>query len=404
MIRRRTFLGAAAAVAASARGAGAQTGRPVKVGVLNDMSGVYADYQGFGSVVATRLAVADHGPNVAGSPIEVVFADHQNKPDVGAAAARQWIDTEGVDMILDVPNSAVALAVADICREKNKVFIGSGAGTTELTGAKCSPNTVQWTYDTWSVGNSLGKAVVARGGKRWFLLVADYAFGYDLEANLKDAVQRAGGTIVGSVRHPLGATDYSSFLVTAQSSGADVLCLANAGGDTSTAMKQAVEFGLTKQMMMVGPVVNINMIQAVGLDVAQGVLAVTPFYWDTDDGTRAFAKRFQADHPHHLMPNDMQAGCYAATLHFLKAVEKAGGAADGRAVVAAMKAIPTDDPLFGKGQVRVDGRVIHAVYLEQAKTPAESHGDWDFFKQVAVVPADQAYRPLAEGHCSLVTG
>ena len=402
MLRRRTLLATAGALAAIR--AGVAAGAPVRIGVVNDMSGVYADYQGRGSVVAAELAVGDAGGNVAGVPVEVVSADHQNKPDIGAAIARHWLDAEGVDMILDVPNSAVALAVAEICREKNKVFIGSGAGTSELTGAKCSPNTVHWTYDTWSLAHSLGKAVVSRGGKRWFLLVADYAFGYDLQKNLTEAVQQAGGTIVGAVRHPLGTSDFSAFLITAQSSGADVLCLADAGGDTVTAMKQAAEFGLTRAMQLAGPVVNINIIQPVGLQNAQGMLAVMPYYWDLNDGTRAFARRFQAAHPRHLMPNDMQAGCYAATRHYLKAVAKLGAAEDGRAVVAAMKGIPTDDPLFGQGRVRPDGRVIHAVYLMQAKTPAESHGEWDFFKQLAVVPADEAYRPLSEGHCPLVTG
>ncbi len=403
MIRRRTILAAgAAAIPEAARAQ--RAARPVRVGVLNDMSGVYADYQGRGSVVAAELAVADFGGRVNGVPVEVVSADHQNRPDVGAAAARRWLDLDGVDMILDVPNSAVALAVADLCREKNRVFIGSGAGTSELTGARCSPNTVHWTYDTWSLGNSLGRAVVERGGRRWFLLVADYAFGYDLQARVTEAVARAGGTVVGAVRHPLGTTDYSSFLVNAQASRADVLCLANAGGDTVTALKQAAEFGLTRGMKPCGPVVNINMIPPIGLRDAQGLLAVTPFYWDMNDGTRAFARRFQAAHPQRLMPNDMQAGCYAATLHFLKAVARAGGAEDGRAAVAAMKTIPTEDPLFGRGAVRQDGRKVHPVYLMEAKTPAESRGEWDFFKQVGAVPAEEAYRPLAEGRCPLVQG
>ncbi len=403
MIRRRTILAAGAtAIPEAARAQ--RAARPVRVGVLNDMSGVYADYQGRGSVVAAELAVADFGGRVNGVPVEVVSADHQNRPDVGAAAARRWLDLDGVDMILDVPNSAVALAVADLCREKNRVFIGSGAGTSELTGARCSPNTVHWTYDTWSLGNSLGRAVVERGGRRWFLLVADYAFGYDLQARVTEAVARAGGTVVGAVRHPLGTTDYSSFLVNAQASRADVLCLANAGGDTVTALKQAAEFGLTRGMKPCGPVVNINMIPPIGLRDAQGLLAVTPFYWDMNDGTRAFARRFQAAHPQRLMPNDMQAGCYAATLHFLKAVARAGGAEDGRAAVAAMKTIPTEDPLFGRGAVRQDGRKVHPVYLMEAKTPAESRGEWDFFKQVGAVPAEEAYRPLAEGRCPLVQG
>ncbi|HYZ33380.1 MAG TPA: ABC transporter substrate-binding protein, partial [Crenalkalicoccus sp.] len=364
----------------------------------------YSDYQGRGSVVAAELAVADAGGRAAGSAVEVIFADHQNKPDVGAAIARQWLDKDGVDLILDVPNSAVALAVADLCREKNRVFIGSGAGTSELTGSKCSPNTVHWTYDTWSLGHSLGRALVERGGKRWFLLVADYAFGYDLQAQTTEAVKALGGTVLGAVRHPLGTADYSSFLLAAQAARGDVLCLANAGGDTVTALKQAAEFGLTRDMKVCGPVVNINMIPPLGLKDAQGLLAVMPFYWDLNEGTRAFAKRFQAAHPRKLMPNDMQAGCYAAAAHYLKAAAKAGGAEDGRAVVAAMKAMPTEDPLFGQGSIRADGRKIHPVFLMQAKAPAESKGDWDFFRQVGTVAAEDAYRPLAEGRCPLVQG
>src|SRR5579875_2430636 len=312
MLRRRTVLAGAALAAASGalpapRTARAATsGAPVRIGVLNDMSGVYADYQGPGSVVATELAVKDYGGQVAGVAIEVKSGDHQNKPDIGAAIARRWLDLDGIDMILDVPNSAVALAVADLCRQKNKVFIGSGTGT--LTGEKCSPNTVHWTYDTWSLAHSMGKAVVDRGGKRWFLIVADYVFGHDLQKSVTEAVQKAGGTIVGAVRHPLGNADYSSYLISAQASGADVLCLANAGGDTTTCLKQASEFGLNRTMQIAGLVVNINMIEPIGLKDAQGLLAVMPFYWDMNAATRAFAYRFQAAHPRHQMPNDMQAG------------------------------------------------------------------------------------------------
>jgi branched-chain amino acid transport system substrate-binding protein len=375
MIRRRTILAASAAAAIPGAAGAQRAARPVRIGVLNDMSGVYSDYQGRGSVVAAEMAVADFGGNVGGAPVEVLSADHQNRPDIGAATARRWLDQDGVDLVLDVPNSAVALTVADLCREKNRVFIGSGAGTSELTGAKCSPNTVHWTYDTWSLGNSLGRAVVERGGKRWFLLVADYAFGYDLQARVADAVGRYGGTVAGAVRHPLGTTDYSSFLVTAQASRADVLCLANAGADTVTSLKQAAEFGLTRGMTMCGPVVNINMIRPLGLKDSQGLLAVMPFYWDLDDATRAFARRFAAAHPRRLMPNDMQAGCYAAALHYLKAVARAGSAEDGRGVVAAMKSMPTDDPLFGRGAVRQDGRKIHPVHLMEVKRPDESHGE-----------------------------
>lgn len=378
----------------------AQT-KPIKIGVLNDLSGVYADYQGQGSVIAAQMAVEDFGP-VNGVNAQVVFGDHQNKPDIGLAIARAWFDQDGVDVVADVPNSSIALAVADLVRQKNKVFIGSGAGTAALTGEKCSPNTVHWTYDTWEAGHALGRAVVAHGGKRWFFFVADYAFGTALESSTAEAVRAAGGTVVGSVRHPLGTTDFSTYLVEAQASGADVLGLANAGDDTVTALKQAREFGLAGRMQFAGPIVNINVIKPIGLANAQGVLAVMPFYWDHDEGSRAFAKRFAARHPRHIMPNDMQAGVYAGVLHYLKAVKQLGAAEDGRAVVAEMKVIPTEDPLFGKGVIRADGRTMHPVYLMQTKTPAESHGEWDMFKLVSTIPAEQAFRPLAEGHCPLV--
>jgi branched-chain amino acid transport system substrate-binding protein len=375
---------------------------PIRIGVLNDMSGPYADYQGPGSVIAAQLAVADAG-KIAGRPVEVISADHQNKVDIGAAIARRWFDLEGVDMIVDVPNSAIAFGVAQIARDKNKVFIGSGAGSAELTGKQCSPNTVHWTYDTWQIGHTLGQAVVDQGGKRWFFITADYAFGKDLQSSTSDAVRAAGGTVLGSAAHPIGANDFSSLLLQAQSSGADVLSLANGGADTTNTIKQSVEFGLTKTMMLAGLVLNINMIQAIGLKDSQGILAVMPFYWDMNDGTRSFAKRFAAAHPRHLMPNDMQAGVYAAVLHYLKAAAALdGNVSDGRAIVDKMKALPTSDPLFGAGSVRKDGRVLHPVYLMKVKTPAESSGEWDFFKLVSTIDAHKAFRPLNAGGCPLI--
>jgi branched-chain amino acid transport system substrate-binding protein len=375
---------------------------PIRIGVLNDMSGAYADYQGPGSVVAAKLAVEDAG-KVGGRIVEVVSADHQNKVDIGTAIARRWFDLDGVDMIVDVPNSAIAFGVSQIARDKNKVFIGSGAGSAELTGKQCSPNTVHWTYDTWQIGHTLGQAVVDQGGKRWFFITADYAFGKDLQSSTSDAVRAAGGEVLGSAVHPIGTSDFSSLLVQAQSSGADVLALANGGADTTNSIKQSVEFGLTKTMMLAGLVLNINMIQAVGLKDSQGSLAVMPFYWDMNDGTRSFAKRFAAAHPRHLMPNDMQAGVYAAVLHYLKAVAALGGdASDGLAIVDKMKALPTNDPLFGAGSIRKDGRVLHPVYLMKVKTPEESRGDWDFFKLVSTIEADKAFRPLDAGGCPLV--
>ncbi len=406
-MKRRAFL-AGAGVALAAPRVQAQvtagTVKPLRIGILNDMNGVFADYQGPGSVVAARLAVEDMGDRAGKIPIEIVSADHQNKPDVGLAIARRWIDQDGVDAILDVPNSAIALAVADFARERNRVFIASGGGISDLTGARCSPNTVHWTYDTWQISHALGRAVTERGGKTWFTLAADYAFGADLDRNVREAVTAAGGQVIGGIKHPFPTDDFSSFLLQAQSSGAQVLALNNAGGDMTTALKQAAEFGLTRHMKIAGPVYNINVAHGVGLQVAQGVLGVTPFYWDMTDATRAFSRRFAARHPRRAMPNDMQAGIYAAVLHLAKAVAQVGDAADGRAVVAAMKAIPTDDPLFGQGTIRADGRKLHLVYLVETKTPGESRGEWDYFKVVSTIPSEQAFRPLAAGKCPLVTG
>jgi branched-chain amino acid transport system substrate-binding protein len=397
------FLAATAMGSLAATRVAAET-KPIRIAVLNDQSGAYADYQGIGSVVAAQLAAEDMGGKVGGTPVEVITADHQNSPDIGSAIARRWLDSDGVDAIADVPNSAIALAVNELVRQRNKVLLGSGVGTSELTGAKCSPNTVHWTYDNWELGHALGRAVLAGGGKRWFFLTADYTFGYDLFNNTADAVKGGGGTVVGQVKHPLGTSDFSSYLLQAQSSGADVLALANAGADTTNSIKQANEFGLTAKMTIVGPIVNINVIQGTGLAAAKGVLAVMPFYWDINADTRAFAQRFAARHPRHIMPNDMQAGVYAAVVHYLKAVKGVGDAQDGRAVVAEMKRLPTDDPLFGKGEIRADGRKMHPVYLFETKTPAESTGEWDMFKLIATIPADQAFRPLTEGHCPFVAG
>ena len=377
---------------------------PIRVGVLNDQSSVYADFQGRGSVLAAQMAVEDYGGRAAGRKVEVVFADHQNKPDIGSAIARRWLDREGVDLIVDLPNSAVALAVSEIVRQKNKVMIGSGAGTSELTGSKCSPNTVHWTYDTWAYGHSLAKAVAARGGKSWFFITADYAFGHDLERQATDQLLKDGGKVVGGVRAPLGTPDFSSLLLSAQASGAQVVALAVAGGDTTNALKQAAEFGLPEKQSMVALIFTLNNVPALGLKASQGVLTVNPFYWDMNEGTRAFARRFQRRAHNGAMPNDMQAGVYSAVLHFLKAADKTGGAGDGKAVVAAMKAMPTDDPLFGKGQIREDGRKLHPMYLLQVKSPDESKGDWDYYKVISTIPAEQAFRPMSEGNCPLVAG
>ncbi|MDE2363049.1 MAG: ABC transporter substrate-binding protein [Hyphomicrobiales bacterium] len=401
---RRRFLSSGAALGAatfaSTRGF-AQGAKPLKIGILNDLSSVYADYQGVGSKIAADMAIADWSAKL-GVPAETIIADHQNKPDIGASIARKWIESDGVDVIMDLPNSAVALAVVSVANEKNKAVIGSGAGTSALTGPQCSKIFVHWTYDTYSLGHSLGKAVTDAGGKKWFFITTDYAFGKDLEQNCADAVVAAGGTVLGAARHPLNTADFSSFLLQAQSSGADVIGFANAGGDLNNSLKQAAEFGLAKKQKMAALILNVTNIPALGLKAVEGVKICTGFYWDQNDGTRAFAKRFQAVHPNKAMPNDMHAGMYASTLHLLKGMAQAKSAADGAKLVDAMKAIPTDDPLFGKGSIRIDGRHLHNMYLLEAKTAAESKGEWDYFKVLSTVDPKDAWRPLDKGGCPFV--
>jgi branched-chain amino acid transport system substrate-binding protein len=382
--------------------AGAEMNGTLRIGVLNDMSSVYSDFQGPGSVAAADLAVEDFA-TLSKRKVEILSADHQNKPDVGASIARRWFDIDGVDMIVDVPNSAVAIAVADIAREKNKVFIGSGAGSSVLTGAKCSPNTVHWTYDTWSMGHGVARGVLGQGGKTWFFVTADYAFGQDLEKQAGEEVVAEGGKVLGSVRHPLGAADFSSFLLQAQSSGAQVVALANAGGDAVNAIKQAAEFNLGEKQKIVALIFDLQSVPALGLKTAQGITALNAFYWDMNDQTRAWSERYRKHYVKKEMPNHMQAGVYSATMDYLKAVEKVGSPADGRAVVAAMKATPVDDPLFGRVTIREDGRALHDMYLLQVKTPAESKSTWDVFKVAGTIDAEHAFRPLNEGGCPLVT-
>jgi branched-chain amino acid transport system substrate-binding protein len=381
----------------------AQTTKPLRVGVLNDLNGMASDFQGVGSVVAAQMAVEDYGGKVAGRSIEVLSADHQLKPDVGSNIARRWFDTESVELILDVPISSVALAVNEIARTKNKVFIGSGAGTSLLTGSNCTPNTIHWTYDTWLLANGVAKAVVAQGSKKWFFITSDYAFGHDLERQAAEVVKSSGGTVVGAVRHPLGASDYSSFLLQAQSSGAEVIGLATPGGDLSTLVKQANEFGIPKTHRLVGLIFALNNVDAIGLNSSQGVVAVNATYWDLNEGTRAWAKRFQERHPRKNMPNDQQMGVYSAMMHYLKAVEKLGGeASDGAKVVATMKEMPTDDALFGKGTIRPDGRKIHTNYVLRTKDTKDSKGKWDYFDVIGTLSADESFRPLTAGNCPLV--
>jgi branched-chain amino acid transport system substrate-binding protein len=392
----------AALIAVLCGPAGAENNGVLRIGVLNDMSSVYSDFQGPGSVVAAQLAAEDFARH-SKRKVEILSADHQNKPDIGAEIARRWFDVEGVDMIVDVPNSAVAFAVADIAREKNKVFIGSGAGSALLTGAKCSPNTVHWTYDTWAMGHGVARALMQQGNKSWFFVSADYAFGADLQKQASDEVLAEGGQVLGNVRHPLGTNDFSSFLLQAQASGAQVIALANAGGDTVNAIKQAAEFNLSAKQKIVALIFDLQSVPALGLKSAEGITALNAFYWDMNDQTRAWSKRYQERHPQKEMPNHMQAGVYSATLDYLNAVDKVGSPADGRAVVAAMKATPVDDPLFGHVTIRQDGRAVHPMYLLQVKTPAESKGQWDVFKLVSTIPADQAFRPLEDGGCPLVS-
>jgi branched-chain amino acid transport system substrate-binding protein len=381
----------------------AQAQTSVKLGVLNDRSGVYSDLTGEGSVIAARMAAEDFKAAEKGIKVDVVAADHQNKPDIGASIARQWYDQEGVDVILDVPTSSVALAVNGIAREKNKILINSGGGTSDLTGSQCSPNTVHWTYDTWALANGTGGAMVKRGGDTWFFVTADYAFGHALERDTAALVAKAGGKVVGTVRHPFPGQDFASFLLQAQSSGAKVIGLANAGGDFTNTMKQAAEFGIVQGgQSLAGLLVFITDVHSLGLQVAQGLVMTEAFYWDQNDQTRAWSKRF-ADRNGGKMPTMVHAGVYAGALHYLKAVEALKGK-DTAQVMAKMKEMPTDDPLFGKGTIRQDGRKIHDMYLFEVKKPAESKGPWDLYKQLATIPADQAFRPLNEGGCSLVKG
>ncbi len=342
----------------------AQAAKPLKIGIMNDLSSVYADFQGFGSKIAAELAVADYSAKL-GVPVEIVIADHQNKPDVGSGLARSWFDNDGIDVIMDLPNSAVAIAVLAIATDKNKTVIGSGAGSAVLTGPQCSKNFVHWTYDTYALGHGLGKAVTAEGAKTWFFLTADYTFGKDLEKNCAEAVVASGGKVLGMVRHPINTADFSSFLLQAQSSGADIVAFANAGGDTNQSIKQAAEFGLAPKQRLAALVFDLTNVPPLGLDAVQGVKTIQAFYWDANDATRAFGKRFTAAHPKGDMPNHMHAGMYSATTHLIKTMAQMKSAADGVKLVDAMKAMATDDPLFGKGEIRADGRHIHPMIEEQ---------------------------------------
>ena len=392
----------AVALALSAGVAQAQiSGNVVKLGVLNDQSSLYADLSGQGSVLAARMAIEDFKAKDKGLNVEVVFADHQNKPDVGSQIARKWYDSEGVDVILDVPNSGVALAVNQITRDKGRAFLVSGAASADLTGKACSPNTIHWTYDTWMLANGTGNAIVKTGGDTWYFLTADYAFGHALERDTEAVVLKAGGKVTGKVRHPLNSQDFSSFLLQAQSSKAKIIGLANAGGDTTNAIKQAAEFGIVKGgQNLAGLLVFLTDVHGLGLDKAQGLIFTETFYWDQNEQTRAFTKRFAAANGGKY-PTMVHAGVYSSVLHYLKAVA-ALKSDDGTKVIARMKEMPTEDALFGKGTVRADGRKIHPAYLVEVKKPAESKGPYDYYKIRATIPADQAFRPMDQGDCPLV--
>lgn len=380
------------------------SGGVVKIGVLNDMSGPYADLSGTGSVAAAKLAAEDYVKATKSKlKIEFVSADHQNKPDVGSSIARKWYDAEGVDMIADVPTSSVALAVTQVTTDKNKVSMNTGAGSSDLTGKSCSPNLVHWLYDTWMLAHGTGSAVVKTGGDSWFFLTADYAFGHALERDTSEVVKASGGKVLGSVKVPLGTSDFSSFLLQAQSSKAKIVGLANAGADTINSIKQASEFGIVKGgQKMAGLLVFITDVHGLGLQAAQGLQLTENFYWDQNEQTRAWSKRFAAVHGG-KMPSANHAGVYASVLHYLKAVEALKSDTDGKAVVAKMKELPTDDILFGKGSVRADGRKLHPAYLFEVKKPSESKGPWDYYKLLQTIPADKAFRPMDQGSCPLVT-
>ena len=402
MILTRRTLAAASASAVLLPRTGRAQAKGLKIGVLNDESGPYRDDGGPTSALCVRQAVAEFGDK--GFPIEVIVADHQNKPDVGAGIARRWFDQDGVDVIVDVPTSSVALAVNNVCRDKNKLMLNNGAATTDLTGVQCSPNTVHWTYDTYMLARSTGGAMVRSGGDTWFFITADYVFGHQLERDTTRFVVEAGGKVLGSASYPFPDTsDFSNLLVQAQASGAKVLGLCNSGTDTINCIKQAREFGLMSSMKVAAMLMYNSNVHALGLDTAQGLLLTESYYWDLNDRTRAFNERIRPNTPNQW-PNMVQAGCYASTLHYLKAVADLGiGAAkaSGRDVVARMKAMPTDDDCFGPGKIRADGRKIHPSYLLQAKAPAESKQPWDGLKLVATTPADDAFRPISEGGCTM---
>jgi branched-chain amino acid transport system substrate-binding protein len=399
-LTRRTLIATAATVPAIAR---AQTAPTLKIGCLTDMSGPYKDLAGPGAVAALNQALQEYGVSGKGMKVEVLSADHLNKPDVGATVVRQWIDRDGVDVIVEVANSGVALAVAGIAKEKNKVYLNTGAATSDLTGSACNSNTIHWVYDTYMLAKSTGGAMVKTGGDTWFFITADYAFGKALQRDTTEFVQSAGGKVLGSVAYPFpGTTDFSSYLIQAQASGAKVLGLSNAGTDTINSIKQAKEFGI--KMRLAGLLLFLTDIHSLGLDVAQGIVLTDSFYWDMNPRARAFSDRLSPKIGG-ARPTMVHAGVYSSILHYLKTASAMGvdkAKLDGAATIAEMKKIPTDDDCFGPGSIRADGRKLHPAYLWEVKKPSESKGPWDYYKPLATTPADQAFRPLDKGACPIV--
>jgi len=372
----------------------------VRIGVLNDQSNVYADLGGPGSVIAARMAIEDVGGKVLGKPVDILAADHQSKADIGASIARQWFDADKVDMVIGFDNSSVALAVEQVAFQKNRIAIAGAIGTTAFTGKSCTPNEAAWVYDAYALTNTLARSVVARGQDTWYFITVDYSLGHSLEADATSAVVASGGKVLGSARHPLNTADFSAYLLQAQASGAKVVAMANAGGDMTNATKQANEFGLTRAgQTVVSLLTFITDVNSVGLKAAQGLTFVTAFYWDRDDESRAWSKRFFELHKR--MPTMAQAAVYSAIRHYLTAIE-AAGTDEAKAVMAKMREIPVNDFYAKNGRVREDGRMVHDMYFVQVKTPAESTGPWDYYKILSTIPGDQAFRPLDEGGCPLV--
>jgi branched-chain amino acid transport system substrate-binding protein len=410
--RRQALLaGATGLVSTAARAQGGGTARPLRLGILGDLSGPYRDLSGLGTLACVRQAVADHAALGAGAPeVQVLQADHQHKADIGVAIAREWYDRQDVDAILEVNNSAMALAIADLARDKDKVFLATGPATADLYGPRCGPNHVHWTYDTWMLANGAGSAMVRAGGDSWYFMTADYAFGHALERDSQAAVEKAGGKVLGRSRYPFpSTTDFSSYLVQAQQSRAKVLGFANAGTDFVNCVKQAQEFGVARRgMKMVGLLALLGDVRAIGPEAAQGLLLTEPFYWDRDERTRAFTRRVLPAMPANTYPSTNHAGAYSAVLHYLRTAVAMGGAAaakaSGRATIARMKALATDDDCFGPGRVRADGRKLHPVYLFEVKPPAEVKTGWDLYRQVGAIDIEQAMRPMGEGGCPMVQG